>query len=150
MLNSLTIRPVASADFNQWSMLWEKYNLFYGRNSLPKEITQTTWSRFFDSSEPIYGLVAERNGQLLGLAHYLFHRSTIQIELTCYLQDLFTDESARGQGIGQELIEAVYKQAKIFKSPRVYWLTHEENLIARMLYDKIAKHSGFIVYSKQI
>ncbi len=29
-------------------------------------------------------------GELLGLTHYLFHRSTTMIEPNCYLQDLFT------------------------------------------------------------
>ncbi len=121
MSNLLTIRPIATTDYSQWQILWEGYNNFYERNSFPIEITHMTWSRFFDTSEPIYALVEEKNGQLLGLVYYLFHRSTIQIELTCYLQDIFTVEKARGQGIGKALIEAVYEQAKIMKSPRVYW-----------------------------
>ncbi len=150
MSKSLIIRAVEPDDFIQWQKLFEDYNRFYGRDSLPAGITQMTWSRFFDVSEPVYALVAEKEGQLLGLTHYLFHRSTIQIELSCYLQDLFTVESARGQGIGLSLIEAVYERAKIAKSPRVYWQTKEDNLVARKLYDKIATHEGFIVYNKKI
>ena len=38
-------------------------------------------------------------GTLVGLAHFLFHRSTISIESICYLQDLFTIEAARGNGV---------------------------------------------------
>ena len=98
MSNPVMIRPVALTDFAQWERLWEGYNSFYGRageTALPDEITRMTWSRFFDGYEPVYALVAEQGGQLLGLAHYLFHRSTIMIEPTCYLQDLFTAESAR-------------------------------------------------------
>ena len=38
-----------------------------------------TWSRFFDAYEPVHALVAESDGQLLGLVHYLFHRSTTAI-----------------------------------------------------------------------
>jgi len=145
----LIIRFVNSADFTQWLPLWEDYNRFYGRNSLPMKITQTTWSRFLDSHEPIHALVAEQNGQLLGLAHYLFHRSTIQIELNCYLQDLFTCEAARGQGIGRALIEAVYERAKSAGTSRIYWQTQENNLLARKLYDKVAELSSFIVYQKR-
>ena len=150
MSNTLIIRPIKPEDFPEWMTLWEGYNLFYGRSQLPTEITQMTWSRFFDPTEPVHALVAEKNKKLLGLAHYLYHRSTIQIELSCYLQDLFTSETARNQGIGQKLIEAVYEQARIAASPRVYWLTKEDNLIARNLYDKIAKRSGFISYYKKI
>ena len=148
-MSPLTIRSVAHADFTQWQPLWEGYNRFYGRDALPTEITQMTWSRFFDSNEPVHALVAEKDGHLLGLAHYLFHRSTILIGPTCYLQDLFTKVAAHGQGIGRALIEAVYERARIAGSPRVYWQTHETNETAMKLYDKVAERSGFVVYRKQ-
>jgi GNAT superfamily N-acetyltransferase len=149
MSSSLIIRSVAHGDFAQWEPLWEGYNRFYGRR-LPTEITQMTWSRFFDAYEPVHAVVAEKDGQLLGLVHYLFHRSTIMIGPSCYLQDLFTAESARGQGIARALIESVYDRAKAAGSQRVYWQTHETNLTAMKLYDKVAERSGFIVYRKQI
>src|SRR5215469_9862184 len=110
MNTSLVIRPVEKTDYAAWLPLWDGYNAFYGRQgptALPAEITQTTWSRFFDAYEPVHALVAEHQGKLIGLAHYLFHRSTTQIEPSCYLQDLFTDEKARGIGAGRALIEAV-------------------------------------------
>ena len=72
-----------------------------------------TWARFFDAYEPVHALVAERGGELLGLTHYLFHRTTTAIEPTCYLQDLFTSEAARGKGVGRALIKGVYEQAKL-------------------------------------
>jgi len=150
-MNQIVIRPVMHEDFAAWKILWGGYNAFYGRKeltALPDEITRTTWSRFFDITEPMHALVAEYAGQLLGVAHYLFHRSTIQIEPTCYLQDLFTAEAARGQGVGRALIEEVYIRAKQAGSPRIYWQTHETNATAMQLYDKVAEKSGFIVYRK--
>jgi GNAT superfamily N-acetyltransferase len=149
----LTIRPVAQRDFDAWSVLWDGYNAFYGRHgatALPPEVTRTTWSRFFDAAEPVHALVAEASGQLVGLAHYLFHRSTIQVAPTCYMQDLFTSEAARGKGVGRALIEAVYRQAKLAGAPRVYWQTHETNAAAMLLYDKVAERSGFVVYRKML
>jgi len=101
------IRPIQPSDLPSWKPLWAGYNAFYGREgntSLAPEITATTWARFFDQNEPVFALVAESEGKLLGLAHFLFHRSTTRIELTCYLQDLFTDPAARGQGVGRLLI----------------------------------------------
>jgi GNAT superfamily N-acetyltransferase len=148
--NSLIIRSVALADFAQWLPLWQGYNLFYGRPAFPEGITRITWSRFFDANEPAHAIVAEKDGQLLGLVHYLFHRSTTQIAPTCYLQDLFTNESARGKGIGRALIVAVYARAREAGCPRVYWQTHETNLTAMKLYDKVAERSGFLVYRKQV
>jgi GNAT superfamily N-acetyltransferase len=148
--NSFIIRSVALADFDQWMPLWQRYNVFYGRPALPEEITRTTWSRFFDANEPVHAIVAEKEGQLLGFAHYLFHRSTIQIAPTCYLQDLFTNEASRGKGIGRALIETVYQRAKEAGCPRVYWHTHETNQTAMKLYNKVAERSGFVVYRKQV
>jgi len=109
-----------------------------------------TWARFFDTYEPVHALVAEQDDRLIGLVHYIFHRSTISIAPTCYLQDLFTGESARGQGVGRALIEQVYRIAQEAGSSRVYWLTHETNETAIKLYDKVAEKSGFIVYRKPL
>lgn len=149
MSNPLLIRPVRQEDFAAWQPLWDGYNAFYGRHAdtaLPFDITRTTWQRFFDAGEPVFGLVAEDNGQLVGLAHYLFHRSTTRIEPTCYLQDLFTVETQRGRGVGRRLIQAVYDAAQAAGVKRVYWQTHETNAAGRQLYDKVGRHAGFIVY----
>jgi GNAT superfamily N-acetyltransferase len=149
----LSIRFVKRSDFEKWLPLWDGYNAFYGREgstALPREITEMTWSRFFDAYEPVHALVAEHGDELLGLTHYLFHRSTTMIEPICYLQDLFTTPAARGKGVGRALIEGVYRQAKLAGSPRVYWQTHETNRTARALYDIVAEHQGFIVYRKQL
>lgn len=150
MSDSLIIRSISPTDFVQWQFLWGGYNRFYGRSSLAPQVTKTTWSRFFDVNIPVYALVAEKNGILVGLVHYLFHYSTSRIELSCYLQDLYTDEAVRGLGIGRKLIQAVYDKAKADGSSRVYWQTQENNTIARKLYDNIAMHLGFIVYSKEV
>lgn len=147
------IRPVLQQDYSAWKPLWDGYNAFYGREgetALANEITQTTWQRFFDPGEQVFALVAERQGRLMGLCHYLFHRSTTRIELTCYLQDLFTLQTERGQGIGRSLIDAVYEQARSAGIKRVYWQTHESNAAGRLLYDKLAQHAGFIVYAKNL
>jgi GNAT superfamily N-acetyltransferase len=153
LLDEILIRPARQSDFQQWKLLWDGYNAFYGRKdatALPDQITDTTWSRFFDEDEPMHALVAEQSGQLLGLVHFLFHRSTISIAPTCYLQDLFTLETARGKGVGRALIEQVYKLAREAGSSRVYWLTHEANQTAMKLYDNVAEKSGFIVYRKPL
>ena len=151
MPHPVIVRPIRRSDLAAWTPLWDGYNAFYGRSgptALPEEITRTTWERFFDEGEPVHALVAESGGALLGLVHYLFHRSTTAIGLNCYLQDLFTVEAARGRGVGRALIEAVYAQARQAGSPRVYWQTHHSNATAMRLYDQVAEHSGFVVYRK--
>ena len=149
----LTVRDIATTDLAAWKPLWDGYNAFYGRQgptALPDAVTQATWQRFFDPVEPVFGLVAERDGQLLGLSHFLFHRSTTRVELTCYLQDLFTDGATRGQGVGRALIRGVYERSQAAGIVRVYWHTHETNAAGRLLYDKVAQHLGFLVYTHDV
>ncbi|WP_457446001.1 N-acetyltransferase family protein [Roseateles sp. P5_E4] len=148
------VRPLQPTDRAAWQPLWDGYNAFYGRageTALPAEVTETTWARFFDATEPVHALVAEdESGQLLGLVHYLYHRSTTRVELTCYLQDLFTTPEARGRGVGRALMEAVYAAAREAGIKRVYWQTHTTNATGRALYDKVAHHMGFIVYAQDV
>ena len=153
MSGELIIRAVTRGDYDQWLPLWDGYNAFYGRSgptALAPEITTMTWQRFFDAYEPVHALVAEQGGRLVGLTHYLFHRSTTAIAPLCYLQDLFTSEAARGKGVGRALINGVYDAARRAGSPRVYWQTHETNLVAQELYNRVAERSGFIVYRKAL
>ncbi len=148
-----TIRPIRPTDFDAWKPLWDGYNAFYGRSgntALPEAITHATWQRFFNPIEPVFALVAERDSALVGLTHYLFHRSTTRLEPVCYLQDLFTDATLRGQGIGRALIEAVTQQAQLAGAKRVYWQTHEANAAGRQLYDRVGHHAGFIVYAVDV
>ena len=151
MTDQIVIRDAVKNDLPSWRVLWDGYNVFYGRcgtTTLPSRITETTWSRFFDDYEPMHALVAEQSGRLLGLAHFLYHRSTTSLGPTCYLQDLFTAEQARGKGVGRALIDTVVERAKLVGAARVYWQTHETNAVAMRLYDQLAVKSGFIVYRK--
>ena len=149
----LIVRPIEAGDFEAWTPLWDGYNAFYGRSgetALPAAITKLTWARLLDVAEPVHGLVAEHDGALVGLVHYIFHRTTTMEGPICYLNDLFTRPQARGAGVGKALIEAVYDRARAAGSSRVYWQTHETNLSAMRLYDQVASKSGFIVYRQDL
>ena len=126
MTEAITIREPLPADRPQWDALWAGYNLFYERTgpaAVPAGVSDLLWQRFFDPAEPVHGLVAVLDGELVGIVHYLFHRNTTMVGPVCYLQDLFTAPAARGRGAGRALIEAVYGRARDAGSPRVYWHT---------------------------
>lgn len=147
------IRAIRRPDYAAWRPLWDGYNAFYGRSgatALPEPVTEATWERFFDPVEPVHALVAARDGRVVGLAHYLYHRSTTRLRDVCYLQDLFTTAELRGLGIGGLLIRGVYEAARAAGCSRVYWQTQETNRPGRALYDRVARHLGFIVYSHEL
>lgn len=142
------VRELTPADFASWLPLWRGYLKFY-ESTLTDETTQTTWRRLTDPQEPMFALGAfSESGKLVGIVHIIYHRSCWTTGDYCYLQDLFTAEDARGQGVATALIEAVYARAKADGASRVHWLTHESNVTAQKLYEKVAARSGFIQYRK--
>ncbi|WP_018389096.1 GNAT family N-acetyltransferase [Ancylobacter sp. FA202] len=144
------IRALTADDHAHWLPLWQAYLVFY-EATLPAEVTQTTWQRLLDPAEPVHGALAfDAGGQAVGLAHWLFHRSTWTVGEVCYLNDLYVDASQRGQGLGRRLIEHVAADATAKGSPKVYWLTHETNLTAQRLYNGVAERTGFIQYRKPL
>jgi GNAT superfamily N-acetyltransferase len=144
---NIVIRPVGTDERAAWEPLWKGYLDFY-QTSVPKEVYDTTWARLHDPNEPMKLLGAYVDGKLLGIVHYIYHRSCWTIGNYCYLQDLFVAESARKLGLGRALIEAVYDRAQADGASRVHWLTHETNATARALYDTLADRPGFIQYRK--
>jgi GNAT superfamily N-acetyltransferase len=142
----LTVRPLAPEDRAAWEPLWEGYNAFY-RHTVAAEVTDATFSRLCGGEE-MFGLVAERDGALAGLAHCVVHPSTWTTASYLYLEDLFVDRSGRGAGTGQELIEAVYREADSRGAVQVYWHTQEYNGAARSLYDQVARRTSFIKYER--
>ncbi len=146
---TVTVRPLTPADHAQWHPLWRGYLEFYGAN-LPAAQDDINWTRFHDSSEPMYALGAFEGERMVGIVHAIFHRSCWLPTESCYLQDLFVDPTVRGTGAGRALIEAVYALAKARDVTRVHWLTHETNATARLLYDRIATRSGFIQYRTDV
>jgi GNAT superfamily N-acetyltransferase len=144
-LQDFTLRAIERRDREQWTPLWRGYLDFY-RAPWSDEVADLTFARIFDPLEPVHALVADREGELIGLTHYLFQRSTWLINSQCYLQDLYVSEAARGSGVGRALIAAVVDAAKEAGAARVYWNTHETNAVARRLYDAVAERPGFIQY----
>ena len=141
----IDIRALRPDERHSWEPLWQGYLTFY-KSAVTPEVTKTTWGRLHDPAEPMHVLGAFLDDTLVGIVHYLFHRSTWTIGDYCYLQDLFTAPEARGRGAGRALIEAVYARAEVAGASRVYWLTQETNATARALYDTIADRPGFIQY----
>lgn len=139
----ITVTPLRAVDRPRWDILVRGYKTFY-ETVLADAEYDITWQRLL-RGEDVYGLGAHLDGSLVGIAHYMFHTSAWSAA-TCYLQDLFVDEAVRGQGVARALIEQVAQAAHEHGAPRLYWLTHQNNVTARSLYDKVAQYKGFIRY----
>lgn len=147
----VAIRPLEPADRPAWAVLWAGYLEFY-ESTLPPEVTERTWGRLLDPAEPMGSLVAvhQPSGEVVGLCHHLFHRSTWSPTTYCYLEDLFVAPEHRGGGVARALIEATAAAARAAGATKLYWQTHETNARARALYDQVAHHDGFLVYERDL
>jgi GNAT superfamily N-acetyltransferase len=141
----IQITPIRLSERARWGELWREYQRFYGIE-IAATITESTWQRLHNGR--IHGFAARTSAdELVGIVHYLFHEDTWAKEPACYLQDLYVDPKMRGTGCGRLLIEAVAKAAKAAGSNTPYWLTHENNAVARQLYERLGKNHGFIQYT---
>ena len=146
-MSAVTIRAATAADFDAWLPLWRGYQTFY-KTDIPHATTLVTWQRLLAGDEPMHVALAEHDGAVVGLVHYIEHRSCWTTGNYMYLQDLFVAPETRGLGLGRALIEHVYAEAATRGCSRVWWLTHETNTDAMVLYDRIADRSGFVQYRK--
>ena len=146
-MSEVTIRAATAADFEAWMPLWRGYQTFY-KTDIPQSTTEVTWQRLLDPAEPMHVALAVTGGVVVGLVHYIEHRSCWTTGNYMYLQDLFVDPAVRGRGLGRALIEHVYTEAAARGCARVWWLTHESNTDAMVLYDRVADKSGFVQYRK--
>lgn len=142
-----TVRNLTAGDHAAWHRLWDGYCEFY-ETVMPAEVTEATWERLLDDATPEYfGLVAERDGEVIGIANCILHGTTWAIAPRCYLNDLFVDPTARGSGAGKMLIQELQKLAAENGWDKLHWLTHETNTTARRLYDQFGPATGFIQYA---
>jgi GNAT superfamily N-acetyltransferase len=141
----VSIRDVSAGDEGAWRRYWADYQTFY-EVSHPETLTATTWHRLLDPQSPVFGLVAEVDGRVVGIANCVMHASTWSIAPFCYLNDLYVDAEVRGASIGKALIDELVARGKEEGWGRVYWMTHQNNARARRLYDRYGPASGFISY----
>ena len=141
------IRAIAAVDRIAWQDLWDAYLVFY-ESELPGAVSEDVFTRLV-IGDGLYGAIAwSDNGEPLGLVHWLFHPSTWSLTSYCYLEDLYVSPAARGAGIGRELIAHVNAAARDAGASKVYWLTHESNAGAQVLYDRVADRTGFIHFEQ--
>ena len=141
----VTVRRIRPEDEMAWRELWAGYLAFY-ETTLPDVVTDTTWARIISTDETFQAIVAELEGAVIGFANVVLHDFTWSDRPAGLLHDLFVQPEIRGSGAGRALIRHVIDQGKREGWNRVYWMTKEDNDVARRLYDTFAPADGFVRY----
>ncbi len=147
---ALRLGPLRPQDRADWEPLARGYKAFY-ETDVDDAGYDAAWQRLMGGGVMLGlgawlpGDAAGQPERLVGIAHALFHAST-WADTQCYLQDLFTADDVRGQGVAGALISHLATLAHARGADRLHWLTHHTNARARRLYDRVAAHKGFIRY----
>ena len=139
------VREIRAGDEAIWRQLWAAYLTFY-ETTLPGSVTDATWTRIVSDDDTFQAIVAEIDGAVIGFANVVLHDFTWSDRPAGLLHDLYVRPEVRGGGAGRALIQRVIDQGRREGWNRVYWMTKEDNTVARKLYDTFAPADGFVRY----
>jgi GNAT superfamily N-acetyltransferase len=129
------IAPIAASELEELLPLIAAYQRFYDIEDVDDERNRAFFRRFLAPSEDGLLLGARSEGKLVGYACLYWHFSSLEACESVLMNDLYVDESVRGQGVGRALIEASTKVAREREVPFVEWSTAPDNQTAQRLYD---------------
>lgn len=144
MSGTVQIRDAAPDDEADWRRLWNGYLAFYEATIAP-DITARTWARIVDPRSAVFARLADVDGRVRGFSVSVLHEGTWVPRRVCYLEDLFVDPAARGQGLGRMLIRDLVERGKHEHWSGLYWHTRRDNP-ARPLYDEFVAADDFVRY----
>ena len=143
------IREIKLKNEEQWKKLYRGYADFY-KVEMNDKILQTVWNWLHDKNHDVNGLVYEVDGNIVGLAHYRRMPSPLRGQDIGFLDDLFVDLEHRGQRIGEKLINKLKEISKFKRWNLVRWITREDNLRAKSLYDRVSEKTTWNVYELKL
>lgn len=142
----ITIRHITQSDYATWSTLYSGYAEFYQVNQT-QEMRNKVWGWLLDPVHEVNGLIAiNEEGLAVGIAHYRSFSRPLSATLGGFLDDLFVIPSARGNGTGKALINAVAKIGQDNNWSVIRWITAEDNQSARAAYDQVANQTQWVTY----
>ncbi len=148
MSANIKIRDLTSADWTSWQRL----AMIYVRDhemGHPADAIGPTFDRLTDLEIPsVRGLLIFVDGVARGFLHFMTHSYCWRKEDVTYVQDLFVEEAARGQGLARKLMARVYQEADQAGTSQVYWLALTGNKPARGLYDQIGQVQDLVQYRR--
>jgi GNAT superfamily N-acetyltransferase len=145
---AVTVREIEPSDRQAWGALFNGYRDFYKKEDDPS-VVESVWAWLLDPWHEVRGLVAEVNGEVVGIGHFRTFARPVAGAVGVWVDDLFTDESARGQGVGTAILERVAEIAADEGATVVRWITASDNVTAQRMYEKISHRTDWVVYDKE-
>ena len=142
---SSLIRKLNKNDKDQWEKLYINYADFY-KVEMNDKILQIVWNWLHDKNHEVEGLVYEIDGNIVGLAHYRRMPRPLMGQDIGFLDDLFIDPDHRGKRIGEKIFNELKSISKLKKWNLIRWITQDDNLRAKTLYDRVAEKTSWELY----
>lgn len=120
------------SDITELHVLVKKYRAFYKQPE--NEKTLGYLEQRLAKDEAIV-FIARVNGEAVGFTLLYPTFSTVSLSSIWLLNDLYVDESARGNGIATQLMDVAESAAKAAGATRVFLRTANDNLPAQALYE---------------
>ena len=139
------IRKITIKDKENWKKLYKGYADFY-KSQINDKILDTVWSWLMDENHEVKGIVYEIDGKLTALAHYRAMPRPLKGKYIGFLDDLYVDPTYRNQKIGKKLMNEIKVISKSENWDLVRWITRQDNIKAKTLYDKISEKTNWDVY----
>lgn len=130
----MIIRKARKKDIEQLSVLFDKYRIFYKQQpdiSLAKSFLKKRMKR----KESVIFVAEERN-ELIGFTQLFPIFSSVSMQRTWLLNDLYVNEKARGIGAAPALLNAAKEFGAETKSKWLLLQTAADNLTAQKVYEK--------------
>ena len=143
---SVTVRPVAKRDRQDWDTLFKAYCKF-GGDQQTAGMRDRVWDWIHDETAQTTCFIAAHDaGDVIGFVHFREYERPMPATKGAYIDDMFVSPSARGKGVVDQLIGSVGEYAKKQGLDVVRWMTSDTNYRARSVYDRHATKSNWITY----
>ncbi|WP_281633772.1 GNAT family N-acetyltransferase [Flavobacterium luteolum] len=99
-------------------------------------------SGFRKSPPDFYCIVAEDAEQIAGMLVYYFLPYTAVNKPAIYLKELYVEEKYRGQKIGEQLMNALYEEAKKSNCCQIKWTVAPWNDAGKKFYERLGANEN--------
>lgn len=141
MDTTITIRFVKKEEIPALVLLCEQHAIFEESAYNQENKAVLLRKHLFADISPLYCLVAEKAGELIGYATYMKQYSTWDAGFYIYMDCLFMNDKSRGFGVGERLMNRIKEEAVKMDCALIQWQTPDFNVRAIKFYERIGATS---------